>query len=49
MYQPLIWLAVLGDDARRLRPTADGQRLKRVANALIDGVRRDSELDRNFL
>jgi hypothetical protein len=39
----------LGDNAGRLRTTADAERLQGLANALIDGVRRDSELDRNFL
>jgi hypothetical protein len=49
MYQSLIWFAVLSNDARRLRSPADAERLQGLANALIDRVRRDSELDRNFL
>jgi hypothetical protein len=49
MYQSLIWPAVLGDDPRRLRAALDSEDLKRLADALVDGVRRDSELGGDFL
>jgi hypothetical protein len=49
MYQSLIWSAVLGDDARRLRSALDSEDLQRLANALVDGVRRDAELGSDLL
>ncbi|MES2136402.1 MAG: hypothetical protein V4502_05000 [Pseudomonadota bacterium] len=44
MYQPLIWSAVLGDEARRLRSALDAKDRKRLADALVDGVGGDIEL-----
>jgi hypothetical protein len=49
MYQSLIWFFVLGDDARRLRPPLDSEEGERLADALVDRVRRDMELGRDFL
>jgi hypothetical protein len=39
----------LGDDARRLRSSLDAEDSQRLADSLIDGVRRDVELVRDFL
>jgi hypothetical protein len=44
MYQSLIWLFVLGDDARCLRTPLDSEDCERLANALINGVGRDVQL-----
>jgi len=49
MYQPLIWSAVLRDDARGLRAALDPQDLKCLADALVDSVRRDVERRRDLL
>jgi hypothetical protein len=49
MYQSLIWLLVAGDDPRRLRAPLDSEDCERLADALIDGVRRDVELPGDFL
>ena len=49
MYQSLIWAAVLGDEARGLRSPFNREDVERAANALVDRVRRDVELGRNFL
>jgi hypothetical protein len=49
MYQTLIWPAVAGDDAGRLGPPLDSQDLECAADPLVDGVRRDIELGRDFL
>ena len=49
MYQSLIWLVVASYEARRLRAPFHAERLKREANALVDGVRRDVQLRRDFL
>jgi len=49
MYQSLIWPSVLGDHSSRLRPALDAQRRERLANALVDGVRRNAELGCDFL
>jgi hypothetical protein len=49
MYQSLIWCPHLGDQARRLAPALDSEDLECPADPLIDGMRGDSELDRNFL
>ena len=49
MYQSLIWLVMLGDDASRMRPPLNAKRLEGAANALIDGMRRDVELRGDFL
>ena len=49
MYQPLIWPTVLGYDARSLGAPPHTQCVKRLANTLIHGVRRNVELSRDFL
>ncbi|HZB69035.1 MAG TPA: hypothetical protein VE403_01600 [Sphingomicrobium sp.] len=49
MYQTLIWSAVAGDDAGGLGPALDPQDLERAADALVDGMRGDIELCRDFL
>jgi hypothetical protein len=53
MYQPLIWLltgcGMLRDQAGGLRAAFDAEDRKRLADALINGVRRDVELGRDFL
>jgi hypothetical protein len=49
MYQPLIFARVLSDDARCLRATFDSEGLERLADSLVDGVRRDPQLGRDFL
>lgn len=49
MYQSLIWAAVLGDDARGLGAPFDAKDSKGLANALVDRVRRDVKLGRDFL
>src|SRR5690348_1082520 len=49
MYQSLIWLGILGDDARRLRTARDSKDVERLADALIDRMRRDAELGGDFL
>jgi hypothetical protein len=49
MYQSLIWTSVLRDDARGLGAPFDTKDSKGLANALVDRVRRDVELGRDFL
>jgi hypothetical protein len=49
MYQSLIWVLVLGDDARRLGASLDAENRQGLANSLIDGVRRYVEFARDFL
>ena len=49
MYQPLIWVVQVGDEARRLGSALDAKDLKRLTNSLINGVRGDPELDRDLL
>jgi hypothetical protein len=49
MYQPLIWPAVASDQAGGLSAPFDAEGLERLTDALIDGMRRDVELDRDFL
>jgi len=49
MYQSLIWVGILGDDARRLRSASHAEDLERQPNALVDRMRRDAELGRDFL
>lgn len=49
MYQPLIWPDAAGNKARGLAATLDSKHLQRATNALIDGMRRDSELGSDFL
>lgn len=49
MYQLLIWVAVLRDQARGMSPPGHAQCLQGLTNALVHRVRRDIELDRDFL
>ena len=49
MYQSLIWLTVLRNDACRLGAALDTQDLERAANTLVDPVWGDAELGRDFL
>jgi hypothetical protein len=49
MYQTLIWSAVAGDDAGGLGPALNSQDMERAADALIDSVRGNVELRRDFL
>jgi hypothetical protein len=49
MYQSLIWPAELRHDTRRLRAALNAKDLKRLADALIDGVGRDFQLRGDFL
>jgi hypothetical protein len=49
MYQSLIWLPVAGNDAGGMRPSLDAEDLQGQANALVDGMRRDLQLGRDFL
>jgi hypothetical protein len=48
MYQPLIWGAVGRDEARGVLALADFQDLKRLADALVDSMRRNPKLDRDL-
>jgi hypothetical protein len=41
MYQSLIWFFVAGDSAGSLCTPLDAENLERLADALVDGVRRD--------
>ena len=49
MYQTLIWAAVLRNEAGGLAAALDAEDVERAADALIDGVRRDVQLGRDFL
>jgi hypothetical protein len=49
MYQSLIWVSVTRDDPRRLSTSFDSEDLECLANALVYGVRRNAELNRDFL
>jgi hypothetical protein len=49
MYQALIGTGGLGDDAGGLGAAFDPEDLERPADALVDGMRRDAELDRDLL
>jgi hypothetical protein len=49
MYQTLIWSAVAGDDAGGLGPALDSQDLERASDSLVDGMRGNVELRRDFL
>jgi hypothetical protein len=49
MYQTLIWPSVLGHDARRLGAALDAEDLEGLADALVDGVRRNVQLGGDFL
>jgi hypothetical protein len=48
MYQSLIWVFELGDDPCRLRAPLDAEDGQRLADALVNGVRRDVQLGRNL-
>src|SRR5205085_235632 len=49
MYQSLIWGAVLRHQARGLGAAFDAENLQSLADTLVDGVRRNIELGRDFL
>jgi hypothetical protein len=49
MYQSLIWLLVLSNDPRGLSAPLDAEDRKRLADALVDRVRRNVERGRDFL
>jgi hypothetical protein len=54
MYQALICRARFprtghGDNPRCLAALLDAQNMERLAHALIDGVRRNAQLERDFL
>jgi hypothetical protein len=49
MYQSLIWAFDLGNDACRLRPALYAEDSQGLANALVNRVRRNAELGRDFL
>jgi hypothetical protein len=49
MYQTLIWAAVLGNEAGGLAAALNAEDVERAADALVDRVRRDVQLDRDFL
>jgi hypothetical protein len=49
MYQTLIRAAVLRDEAGRLGAALDAERLQGVADALVDGMGRNPELDGDLL
>ena len=49
MYQTLIRAAVLSDEPGGLGAAFDTKGLQRVADTLVDGMRRNVEFDRNFL
>jgi len=44
MYQPLIWAAVVGDEASGLAAALDPEDVDRPPDALVDGMRGDMEL-----
>jgi len=49
MYQTLIWAVVPGDESGGLAAAFDAEDVDRAADALVDGVRGDVELSRDFL
>jgi hypothetical protein len=49
MYQSLIWAVYLGDHACGLRTALDAKDMERAADALVDRMRRNAELDGDFL
>ncbi|HJU76615.1 MAG TPA: hypothetical protein VJ597_01620 [Sphingomicrobium sp.] len=49
MYQSLIWPGISGNEPSRLGSALDSENMKRLANALVDRVRRDVELGRDLL
>jgi hypothetical protein len=49
MYQSLIWLGILSDDPRRLCAALDAEDRQGLPNALVDRMRRYTELDGDLL
>jgi hypothetical protein len=49
MYQTLIWALVLGDDPGRMGTALDAEDGEGLTDPLVDRVRRDFELGRDFL
>ena len=49
MYQSLIWPELLGHQPGRLRAALDAEKVKGATDALVDSMRRDAELDGDFL
>jgi hypothetical protein len=49
MYQSLIWAECLSYHAGGLRAALDAEEMKRAADALVDGMRRNAQLDGDFL
>jgi hypothetical protein len=49
MYQPLIWSVHLRDEAGRLAAALDSEKVQSAADALVDGVRGNTEFDGNLL
>jgi hypothetical protein len=49
MYQTLIWSAVPGDETGGLAAALDAQDVQRAADSLVDRVRGNVELGRDFL
>jgi hypothetical protein len=49
MYQSLIWSMHLRDEASRLAAALDPEKVQSAADALVDGVRGNTEFDRNLL
>ena len=49
MYQSLIFAAIAGDDPGRLRSTLDPENVNRLADPLIDRVRRNAEFGSDLL
>src|SRR5690348_4703140 len=49
MYQSLIWLGKLRDDARGLLPAVHAKDAERLPDPLVHGVRGNVELGRDFL
>ena len=48
MYQSLIWTSLTGDETRGLAAALDAEDLERAPDALIDRMRRNSELGGDF-
>jgi hypothetical protein len=49
MYQSLIWRTMLSHESSRLAPPRDLQDVESLPYALVDRMRRNPELDRDFL
>jgi hypothetical protein len=49
MYQPLICLSLAADQASSLRTPLDLENMQCAADPLVDSMRRNVELDRDFL